>query len=392
MKRRTVANAESRNPYADIQVELTAMIFDRILSTVVTGGVMMIVLTGSTAHHYHDLKLGSLTAAMGLLWIGRLAIVLRFPSDPLNTLTPKSARRWEMLYGYYTALYMSTMGASILLSMSNPNPVHFMYCVFGTFALCNALGARMGTRPRMVMFQVSGMLAAMVIAILHQKEIMGRFSAVVIVAYAFTFWEAVRSKFAITVDQLRSRRQQRHLAEHDALTSLANRRHFEASLSTLCEGTTSFAVFFLDLDGFKKINDLHGHAAGDLLLQHVAERLRNTVRASDLIARLGGDEFAILHTPQATRETASVLAARVIDRISAPYEIGGLELQIGTSIGIQLSRPGANNPDTLLSEADHALYTVKQRGKGVFQFADRCPVPFPGPESANAGELTVVTA
>jgi diguanylate cyclase (GGDEF)-like protein len=158
-----------------------------------------------------------------------------------------------------------------------------------------------------------------------------------------------------------------HLASHDPLTGLANRRllreHMEQALAGVREDEET-AVLYLDLDHFKEVNDSLGHPAGDALLQQVADRLRRTVRASDKVARLGGDEFAIVQVCSQASIRAADLADRIIAAVSEPYEIDGHEVTIGASIGIALCSGPLARPDQLFKDADNALYCAKSTGRG----------------------------
>lgn len=158
------------------------------------------------------------------------------------------------------------------------------------------------------------------------------------------------------------------MANFDALTGLANRAVFLNLASTECEAASQDgvprALLFLDLDGFKSINDSLGHAAGDQLLKDVAARLTAWVPSTALVARLGGDEFAILHRVT-RRADAESLAQTLIERISAPYDIEGSQVDIGLSIGIAFAPEDSLRPDSLLIKADLALYRAKADGKGL---------------------------
>ena len=133
------------------------------------------------------------------------------------------------------------------------------------------------------------------------------------------------------------------LAQTDLLTNLANRRAFIKRLSmaftSAWRGAPPFAVLYLDIDNFKDVNDTLGHAMGDLLLREVVNRLRNAVRANDLVARFGGDEFAILLTDVTDPATAEDLAARIGRHLSAPFSIKSHKIRITSSIGIALYSP-----------------------------------------------------
>ncbi|CAM4373963.1 GGDEF domain-containing protein [Comamonas aquatilis] len=156
-------------------------------------------------------------------------------------------------------------------------------------------------------------------------------------------------------------------AQHDKLTGLANHTLFNDMLSQqllLCERMKMhMAVLFIDLDGFKAVNDRHGHGMGDQLLRAVATRLDAAVRSSDIVARLGGDEFAILLIDTG-RADAHRFAKQLIERISAPYLLGNLSICVAASIGIALFPETAATPEGLLLAADEAMYQAKREGKG----------------------------
>jgi diguanylate cyclase (GGDEF)-like protein/PAS domain S-box-containing protein len=166
-----------------------------------------------------------------------------------------------------------------------------------------------------------------------------------------------------------------HMAHHDALTGLANRALFtekieEASARQrrLGEG---FAVFMLDLDGFKDINDSLGHPAGDALLKEMAVRLRSALRETDVLARFGGDEFAIIQAGETNHQGGAVaLAVRLLDVVSAPLDLHGNKVNVATSIGIAVAPQDGSDPDELLKKADLALYRTKSEGRNGFNFFD----------------------
>ena len=176
----------------------------------------------------------------------------------------------------------------------------------------------------------------------------------------------------------RSEQQVAWLARHDSLTSLPNRAHFHEALDQACatqaESGQSLALLCLDLDGFKAVNDTLGHPAGDALLAQVADRLRSCIRDRDLIGRLGGDEFALL-LRDSDRAGATSLARRLMERIGEPYEVEGMSVGIGVSIGIMLSPADTGVAVTveareLLKGADLAMYRAKQDGRGTIRVFD----------------------
>ena len=163
------------------------------------------------------------------------------------------------------------------------------------------------------------------------------------------------------------------LAYADPLTGIANRSAFEwnldEALRKLSAGELSqVAVLFVDLDRFKAVNDTLGHAVGDSLLRLVSERLRSTLRETDIAARLGGDEFAILLTTLKEAAAAAELATRLIDLVARPYLIDGHVLNVGASVGIALAPADGTTRTHLLRNADLALYHAKRSGRGMHSF------------------------
>ncbi|MFC7278748.1 diguanylate cyclase domain-containing protein [Paractinoplanes rhizophilus] len=149
-----------------------------------------------------------------------------------------------------------------------------------------------------------------------------------------------------------------HEAAHDALTGLPNRRRMQDALGASLRAD-AVAVLFVDLDGFKPVNDAHGHEAGDELLRQVSQRLSSCVRENDVLSRVGGDEFVVLmpgvHDPADTE----AMCARIRQAVEAPFLIDGAEVRIGASVGVHLA-PLAGDPDEALRAADHAMYTNKK--------------------------------
>jgi diguanylate cyclase (GGDEF)-like protein/PAS domain S-box-containing protein len=164
-----------------------------------------------------------------------------------------------------------------------------------------------------------------------------------------------------------------HLARTDALTGLANRATFierlRQAFSASRRGASPFAILYVDLDHFKDVNDTLGHPVGDSLLREVAERLRGCTRESDVISRLGGDEFAVLQLDVADAAGAGALAGKLQKSLALPYSIGGNEINIITaSIGVCPYTPHSGGPDTMLAQADLALYRSKEEGRNQYHF------------------------
>lgn len=198
---------------------------------------------------------------------------------------------------------------------------------------------------------------------------------------------------AMLVSTMRAEREHEFQASHDMLTGLSNRvglsKALDASLARPAEGQ-QLAVIYLDLDGFKAVNDTHGHMAGDRLLQLVSQRLRRLVRAGDLAARIGGDEFIVL-SEQVGAAQLQGFGERLIRDISLPYELDNrYRVSIGASVGIALSPEHGTDMEALMNAADAALYQAKSTGKSRCIIAPRVaygPVLGPGQPPAAAPQI-----
>lgn len=170
------------------------------------------------------------------------------------------------------------------------------------------------------------------------------------------------------------------LALTDPLTELANRRHITRLLKKLITANVRHqdqgAVLLIDLDGFKPVNDHHGHEAGDALLVEIARRAQSVVRSEDIVGRLGGDEFIVLlhrlgGDERLAHDRALRVAETLINTISKPFVFNGTTLQIGASIGIRMLGVVDENPETAIHEADSAMYRAKESGRGRAVFFER---------------------
>lgn len=162
-----------------------------------------------------------------------------------------------------------------------------------------------------------------------------------------------------------------HEASHDSLTALANRALFrdrvEKELRSNENRPATLTILFLDLDGFKEVNDSLGHAMGDMLLIQVAERLRSCVRTIDTVARLGGDEFAVLVADKSAERDGTIVADRILRALRDPFKLEGREIYVGASIGIAATDHDVEDADHLLRNADLAMYRAKASGAGNYE-------------------------
>lgn len=181
----------------------------------------------------------------------------------------------------------------------------------------------------------------------------------------------------VAVQQDASRRErlhehERYLAQHDPLTGLPNRAMLRdtarKAISNTSRSDQLVALMFVDLDGFKAINDQNGHDLGDQLLAAVAHRLQSALRQSDMIARVGGDEFVALTSDIASPDGAAALAKKLLDSLGSPFVVRGKRLAIRASVGIAMFPSDGGDVDTLINLADQAMYQVKREGGQGYRF------------------------
>lgn len=188
-----------------------------------------------------------------------------------------------------------------------------------------------------------------------------------------------RNRLVIEIE--RAQQRDYHRASHDPLTGLPNRQLLTDRVRTALAQRSSgqLVVCFIDLDGFKRVNDLHGHATGDALLIAVAAALQEATRAGDTVARVGGDEFAVLLTQARDADEAAMVAQRMVQRVAALTHIDGKRVHIGASIGLALHPIHGRDCAQLLASADRAMYRAKAAGKGQLRFCtpDEYPITSP---------------
>jgi diguanylate cyclase (GGDEF)-like protein len=178
--------------------------------------------------------------------------------------------------------------------------------------------------------------------------------------------EMVESFNALVAKLLESEKQMTFIAHHDALTGLPNRRSFmirlRQSMALAARQSSKLALLFIDLDGFKKVNDAHGHKVGDQLLKLVADRLLDAMRQSDLMGRFGGDEFVLLSTDCPDRESAARIATKLIATLCEPFRIDDIQINVGASVGIAIFPDQATEIEPFIALADSAMYLAKRDG------------------------------
>jgi len=319
--------------------------------------------------------LGTMTTLWRILEVR--TYILRLPDSDLECL-----KRWERRYAAGNYASAALLGALYILALSIHYPMLHLITVSLVFSFGAGVVARISVRPKICIISLLlatvptvGALALHAITdhsdTLHAEMFV--IEAVLVAMITGLSLQTVAHLYRSAVDHHTVKYDLAQLAQYDDLTGLANRlllrERYQTSMGACLRSEQTLALYFLDLDGFKAINDQHGHSAGDALLEQVAHRLEAIVRTNDTVARLGGDEFIVLQAGLHHNDEAKLLAGRIIRRLSEPYVISGITMQVSVSVGIAIARGRSQSLEQMLSNADAALYEAKANGKGRALFS-----------------------
>ncbi len=380
---------------ADVGDELRASLFNRMTSLFASAMLVLAAAISVAVRHPHVpyIAWAVLDASASLARLLSVISILRFrarhPGQAMTgSMAPDififSGLLWCVVLGYGSGLCLASGDLGI--------------SVVGSLLATATVGAQCGRvpgAPRLLMTQLVLVCLPLSAGGFCSPDAFLKWGVIVIPVYMFAIASINRQLHCDYVEMIVGRHESRLMALRCPLTGLANRRAFDRALATALASPArarATVVLSLDLDGFKSVNDVSGHLAGDLLLRQVAERLVRHVPAAGLTARLGGDEFAIL-TQGATGDGAEQLAWSVLAALREPFLISGSTASIGASIG--LARASAfSTPDRLLGEADAALYAAKRSGKNRYcwfsedEGAADPPAPGTDPPRSDAGRAT----
>jgi diguanylate cyclase (GGDEF)-like protein len=227
------------------------------------------------------------------------------------------------------------------------------------------------------MLTAHGIVSGIDVPIGHPEKPLGILSAYSRATHRFSpddigFVQSIANTLNTAIERARSHERLTYMVQHDALTGLPNRLlltdRLNVAMAQAERSGKRLALMFMDLDRFKNVNDVFGHEGGDLILQEVARRLRFAVRASDTVSRQGGDEFLVVLPDIDSDEDAARVAEKLIAAVLEPFELSGTEVAIGVSIGIVCYPDNGREVETLLRNADVAMYAAKDEGRGQYQF------------------------
>ena len=345
-----------------------ASVRDRMLATVLPS-------PASLALTYATLLMIAFTAAVvadaawawSWAWLSFAIVVWRAFYPRFSQDTPEAQRLVNIILasvllftGYGLGCAASILSGSLALSLMT---------LTGVLGIVAGLASRWAAvpRPAITAMALTSLPPVVALASSGGPELVAALVMVMLVVSVSTF---TLQNHHYLLSAISAEQENLRLAQTDPLTGLTNRVELERRLAQACLGVARegqkarFAVLYLDLDGFKGVNDSHGHAAGDTLLRQVAQRLRELIDPHETIARVGGDEFVVLLSG-ADELVARSVADQIIDSLSREHVLPeGSTVRVGCSAGVSLAPEQGSDPDTLMQRADKALYVSKGRGKG----------------------------
>ena len=281
--------------------------------------------------------------------------------------------RWERVYGIGAAAFGASLGMLSFRALQLGDAPG-AWLAFGlAMSFCVGMVSRAAIRPWIVLLTAALLFGPIVTAAFMRPEAAYSIGATMLFLFWLTLREASRHLSTAFIERLEAKHALAQQANQDFLTGLPNRSAF---VSALQNGSGHVAIVAIDLDGFKPVNDRHGHHVGDELLRQVAARLGKCMNDSGMACRFGGDEFMLLKSVQGGdvgRDAALSLAREAVATLSMPYVVGDIPIRIGASAGIlvtaAMDHPEATTSD-LLQQVDRALYAAKRAGGGRWKWSD----------------------
>lgn len=308
--------------------------------------------------------------------------IIRLPLLILGRDSTAEGRRGPIdLYIMFAVLWAASVGYGTFFSVLSGDWVSATLACLSAAAMVGGICFRNFAAPRLVAVMILASLGPCAIAAVLSGEPILIVVAFQIPFYLFSMAMASFRLNGLLVRTMRAERENDYRARHDVLTGVLNRAGLADEIDrrrrAQAESGGGFSLFYLDLDGFKTVNDTFGHAAGDSLLVAVAQRLQAIVRPGDTIARIGGDEFVVLSERVERAEVLAFGSALVAAVADMPYVMGDEAAMIGVSIGVAMFPEHGEDLGVLLSAADDALYQAKSGGRARCMIASKGPGPYP---------------
>ncbi|EJN11627.1 diguanylate cyclase (GGDEF) domain-containing protein [Bradyrhizobium sp. YR681] len=322
-----------------------------------------LVMVGAiTTYETGDMVTAALTVAGVVVAIVRLFEIVAFRRRLAQSpqLGRAEAARWERRYIAGTIATASVLGVFAARSIVLGDALCSVMAIGIGFGFGAGVVARLALRPVAALLDLVAIAAPAAIVTFMQPDLRHVGLGLLILMYVVASFEMVRLSFNASINQITLKRQFEQLSRIDPMTGMSNRSVLATDLpAMLAAGTV--AVHTLDLDRFKEANDRFGHPVGDALLKQVAGRLKVLAAPDDLVVRMGGDEFVLV---QCAADGAEAMAQRIVQSISAPYDIDGQVIEVGVSIGVAVAPDDGRTTEALLSRSDRALYRAKQERGG----------------------------
>ncbi|MDO9490372.1 MAG: GGDEF domain-containing protein [Sphingomonadaceae bacterium] len=355
-----------------IYVELVRGLFATATPSMVMSVVFALCVALVAAYH-ESAPILAMGVAGVVASLVRLWTILRLRAEAFSH--DLGAPRAHTLEQRFTTAYLSfalCLGAYGGLAFASPLPEVHMLVACVLVGYCAGVAAGIGLRPRIA---IPAMIIAMAPAIgvaLFRFDPMYVGMAMITSALLGAGCRSVRERHRLTIAEIGKRITFESLARRDDLTQLPNRLALRESFEREFMRSTDhslIAVHYVDLDGFKPVNDQFGHPVGDALLGAVSRRIDDLLRDGDIVARLGGDEFAILQRGLRHIDETEMMVQRLMHSLRQPFQIGEHEIRISACIGTVTSNDRSSDLEYLLERADQALYAAKRRGKGSVERA-----------------------
>jgi diguanylate cyclase len=315
-----------------------------------------------TTYETGDIVTAGLTVAGVVVAIVRLFEIFAFRrrlSCPPQ-LGRAEAARWERRYVAGTVATASVLGVFAARSIVLGDALCSVMAIGIGFGFGAGVVARLALRPVAALLDLVAIAAPAAIVTFMQPDLRHVGLGLLILMYVAASFEMVRLSFNASINQITLKRQFEQLSRLDPMTGASNRSVLATDLPQML-AAGMIAVHTLDLDRFKEANDRFGHPVGDALLKQVAGRLKALAAQDDLVVRMGGDEFVLV---QRAAADAEAMAQRIVQSISAPYDIDGQMIELGVSVGVAVAPDDGRTAEALLSRSDKALYRAKQERGG----------------------------
>jgi diguanylate cyclase (GGDEF)-like protein len=370
-----VLRSSFRDPGPQIRRELVELLYTALPQvaaiglTSVMGGVSLAWMSGDPAYW--------IISAVVLLTATARLMSLRLYKSHGPDASDVGVVRWERAYGLGAAAFGAALGMLSFRALQLGDAPG-AWLAFGlAMSFCVGMVSRAAIRPWIVLLTSALLFAPIVVGAAMRPEPSYAIGAAMLLLFWLTLREASRHLSTAFIERLEAKHSLVQQASQDFLTGLPNRSAF---VSALQNSSGYAAILAIDLDGFKAVNDRHGHHVGDELLRQVATRLGACMGGGGMASRFGGDEFMLLTgvpSPDAGREIALSLARKAVAALSMPYQVGDIPIRIGASAGILVTRamdhPEAMASD-LLEQVDRALYAAKRAGGGGWKWSDEVAV------------------